>query len=221
MKRYLAVVFFMALLFSSPFAKAQSAEHGLDWDKYQASSPLLKRTIEQLSKEHYVLQYDKVAQRSFPELFVVAFIPATNDILPKTADFGTLGLVVVFTVTPEGLVVGQVVRIDYTRNVYTKRFEIVGTEATIDKDELRFPKKEKPVLMLIVDDAGQVQQVANHLLSQTGENLTNGCVNSACEGVSARCKELKEDSISDWLRCRVAGWLWASQKCWHVTPRKG
>jgi len=126
---------------------------------------LLARTVEQLSKEGYVVDF-KGQTRDFADLFVVAFLPVTNGRLAPDAEHGTLGLVVVFTKVPAPttLVVSQVVRVDYAKNVYTKNFEINGKEETLKGSQL-VTDEEHLMLQLVVDNEGEVRQKIDRLLT--------------------------------------------------------
>ena len=51
-------------------------------------------------EEGYTVRFKDGAIRNFPDLFVAAFVPAVNAKIAPHADFGTLGLMVVFTRVP-------------------------------------------------------------------------------------------------------------------------
>jgi hypothetical protein len=105
-----------------------------------------------------------------------------------------------------------VVRVDYAKNVYTKNFEINGKEETLKGSQL-VTDEEHPMLQLVVDNEGEVRQKIYRLLIQTGEKLNLSCFDSALAGMKERCVQYKAKSIPDWLRCYVAGFLWAHQAC--------
>ena len=212
----LSNVILLMLLFAglAATARPEQSSSKIDWDQFSATSPLLARTVEQLSKEGYVIEFKLVQTRDFADLFVVAFLPVTNGRLAPDAEHGTLGLVVVFTrvPAPTTLVVSQVVRVEYAKNVYTKNFEINGKEETL-KGSLLVADEEHPMLQLVVDNEGEVRPKIDRLLTQTVEKLNLSCFDSALAGVKVRCVKYKAKSIPDWLRCVVAGYLWAHQAC--------
>jgi hypothetical protein len=97
----LSNVILLMLLFAglAATARPEQSSSKIDWDQFRATSPLLERTVEQLSKEGYVVDF-KGQTRDFDDLFVVAFLPVTNGRLAPDAEHGTLGLIVVFTKVP-------------------------------------------------------------------------------------------------------------------------
>ena len=101
---------------------------------------------------------------------------------------------------------------DYAKNVYTKNFEINGKEETLKGSQL-VTDEEHLMLQLVVDNEGEVRQKIDRLLTQTGEKLNISCFYSALAGMKERCVQYKAKSIPDWLRCCVAGLLWAHQAC--------
>jgi hypothetical protein len=232
MKALIAIVLPVILLFGLVVtAHGQQTAPSIDWNHFQGVSPLLYQAVQQLSKEGYTVRFDSARIRNFADLFVAAFIPAVGGKVPTGADFGTLGLMVIFTRVPgpDNLVVAQVVRIEYQKNIYTKKFEIVGDEETLDKDQLLTVNKKTPVLLLIVDQEGQIQQETNNLLLRTGQRLEQECTQNAFKGVQAKCDSLKEKdkasylmrgkSEADYLRCVVTGWLWAQYTCSKYTGK--
>ncbi|HWW98904.1 MAG TPA: hypothetical protein VNY74_14460 [Edaphobacter sp.] len=212
----LSNVLLLMLLFAglAATARPEQSSSKIDWDQFRAASPVLERTVEQLSKEGYVVDFQRGQTRDFGDLFVVAFLPVTNGRLAPDAEHGTLGLIVVFTrvPAPTTLVVSQVVRVEYAKNVYTKNFEINGKEETLKGSQL-VTDEEHLMLQLVVDNEGEVRQKIDRLLIQTGEKLNLSCFDSALAGVKERCIKYKAKSNPDWLRCVVAGFLWAHQAC--------
>lgn len=193
-----------------------------DWARYQAASPLLKEAVEQLSKDGYALALNRAEIEEFPDLFLVAFIPVADGTSAAHANFGTLGLMVVFGIVPapEKLSVAQVVRVDYKKNTYTNKFEIDGKQANLTAAGSFYFDEKNPALYLIVDEEGQIQEKINRLLFQTvGQTIKGDCFNSAWKAVRSRCERYHEKAYSEWLKCIASGWLWAKRSCWEFTQK--